>query len=121
MKKALVLIAHGSKQESSNQEVISLVESIRPSLSEEFAIIQVSFLEFKSPGLKESLQICLDQGAEDIVVLPYFLAAGKHVTVDLPNVVKHVAEKNPHCKIELKEHIGFYQQQLGTLILEAIR
>lgn len=55
-----------------------------------------AFLEFATPTLEESILSCVDKGADEIVISPYFLASGNHVTRDIPQVVK----------IKLKEHLG---------------
>lgn len=41
-------------------------------------------------------------------MLPYFLSAGKHVSVDIPNKIKAVKDtlKSKNITIELLPHIG---------------
>jgi sirohydrochlorin ferrochelatase len=65
-----------------------------------------SFLEFTTPSLEESILACIDKYASEIVILPYFLASGNHVTRDIPEVVEKIQVSYPQVKITLKEHIG---------------
>ena len=45
-------------------------------------------------------------GATEIVVLPYFLAGGRHVNEDIPGAVAHLAQKHPSIKITIARHLG---------------
>jgi sirohydrochlorin ferrochelatase len=65
-----------------------------------------SFLEFATPSLEESMLSCIDKGVCEIVILPYFLASGNHVTKDIPEVVQKIQALHPKVKMTLKEHIG---------------
>ncbi len=81
---ALVIVAHGSKRDSSNAEVLELMAQLRTEMQAEYPIIVSAFLEFASPSIPDAIHQCQQQGATAIKVLPYFLAAGKHVNEDIP-------------------------------------
>ena len=68
--------------------------------------VTTSFLEFTTPSLEESILTCIDRDANEIVILPYILASGNHVTRDIPEVVQKIQVSYPQVKITLKEHIG---------------
>lgn len=79
------------------------VESL---LGQRYAYVMTSFLEFASPSLEESILSCVEKGASEVVILPYFLASGNHVTRDIPEVVEKIQASHPQVKMVLKEHIG---------------
>ena len=104
--KALIIVAHGSRKASSNEEVMALGEKVQSLLSEHYAYVMTAFLEFTSPSLEESMLSCVEKGAGEIVILPYFLASGNHVTRDIPEVVEKIQILHPKVKMVLQEHIG---------------
>jgi sirohydrochlorin ferrochelatase len=106
MSRALIVVAHGSRKASSNEEVMVLGEKVASLLGKHYAYVLTAFLEFATPSLEESILSCVEQGASEIVILPYFLASGNHVTRDIPEVVQKTQALHPQVKMTLKEHIG---------------
>ena len=104
--KALIIVAHGSRKASSNEEVRALGEKVKSLQDKHYAYVMTAFLEFANPSLEESILSCVDRDASEIVILPYFLASGNHVTRDIPEVVEKVQVSYQEVKITLKEHIG---------------
>ncbi len=104
--KALIIVAHGSRKTSSNEEVKALGEKVKYLQDKRYAFVMTSFLEFATPSLEESILSSIDKGVSEIVILPYFLASGNHVTQDIPEVVKKIQVLHPQVKIILKEHLG---------------
>ena len=104
--KALIIVAHGSRKASSNEEVKALSEKTRVLKMKEYTFVITSFLEFAEPSLKESILTCINKGIDEIVVLPYFLASGHHVTRDIPEVIESIKVSYPHVNITLKAHLG---------------
>ena len=104
--RALIIVAHGSRRASSNEEVRLLGERLRDVKGKEYSLVMTSFLEFARPSLEESILWCLENGASEIVILPYFLASGNHVTLDIPEVVEKIQALHPKVNMVLKEHIG---------------
>ena len=81
---ALLLVAHGSRAQSANDEVRSLARTLGQNIGQTFGWIDCAFLEIAELSIAERIQTCIQNGADNITVLPYFLAAGRHVTKDIP-------------------------------------
>ncbi len=103
---ALIIVAHGSRKDSSNEEVKALGDKVRSLQDKRYTFVMTSFLEFATPSLEESMLSCIDKGTSEIVILPYFLASGNHVTRDIPEAVGKIQASHPEVKITLKEHLG---------------
>jgi sirohydrochlorin ferrochelatase len=103
---ALIIVAHGSRKASSNEEVKALGEKVKSLLNEHYSFVMTAFLEFATPSLEESMLYCIDKGISEIVIIPYFLASGNHVTRDIPEVLQKIQASHPKVKITLKEHLG---------------
>jgi len=104
--KALIIVAHGSRKASSNEEVLALGDKVGSLQGKHYGHVMTAFLEFATPSLEESMLSCVDKGLNEIVILPYFLASGNHVTRDIPDVVRKVQALHPQVKMTLKAHLG---------------
>ena len=115
--KGLIIVAHGSRKETSNKEVMVLGEKVASLLGHYYAYVMTAFLEFTSPSLEESILSSIEQGMNEIVILPYFLASGNHVTRDIPEVVAKIQASHPDVKMILKAHIGS-ASSMATLLVD---
>jgi sirohydrochlorin ferrochelatase len=64
------------------------------------------FLEFAEPGATKGIADCVSCGVDEIVVLPYFLAPGRHVTRDVPGLVKAAREAHRDVTFTLLPYAG---------------
>lgn len=103
---ALIIVAHGSRKENSNTEVMQLGKKVEALVEANYDVVKTAFLEFADPSLEESIKNSVQEGVRDIVILPYFLASGNHVTRDIPAIVNQISMMYPDVKIKLKEHVG---------------
>jgi sirohydrochlorin ferrochelatase len=114
--KALLLIAHGSRRQSSNDEIRSLALALKNQHTTEFEIVDCAFLALTTPGISEQIDKLIALGADEVVLLPYFLAAGNHVVKDLPEFVDQAQNKYPNAKFALTKHIGISQEMLPLIM-----
>ncbi len=114
--KALVIVAHGSKRDSSNIEVLELMSQLRKDMQAEYPIIVSAFLEFASPSIPEAIKRCQQQGATAIKVLPYFLSAGKHVHEDIPAQTHEASAGAPQLEVEILPHLGSRAESMVALM-----
>ena len=105
-KRALLLVAHGSRLPKANAEVARLTDRLRESSGGQFEIVTHAFLEIAEPDIPTGIDACVAQGAAQLWVLPYFLAAGRHVRDDVPALLDQARERHPQIAIRLCEHLG---------------
>jgi sirohydrochlorin ferrochelatase len=115
---ALVLIAHGSRRQASNEEVRDLASRLQHTAADRYPLVEPGFLELASPSIPEAIESCIKSGATAIVVVPYFLAAGRHVIEDIPEIVQPVARQHPDVSIRISKHIG-QAESMTRLILDS--
>lgn len=116
--KSLILIAHGSRRAESNEEVRALAAKLGR-LSCSYDAVTCAFLELAEPSIPEGIEACVQQGAKDIVLLPYFLSAGRHVVEDIPALVQPKQLQYPDLRIELQPYLGA-AERLPALLLSLI-
>jgi sirohydrochlorin ferrochelatase len=102
----LLIVAHGSRRQASNSEVMHLDAQVRTNLGKGIDDVSVAFLELAAPSIPEGLAGCVARGAGEIVVVPYFLAAGTHVANDLPEAIGNFQAEHPNIKVRLAHHLG---------------
>ena len=117
--KALLLVAHGSRRKLSNDEVVILADKLKSNCSEQYAIVHAAFLEIAEPLIPDGIKQCMDDGATSIIVLPYFLNSGRHVTEDIPEIVDNVRQLYPHIDINIAAHLGASDLMMDLLITSA--
>jgi sirohydrochlorin ferrochelatase len=103
---ALLLIAHGSRREASNDEVRKLSKLLADRTNEEFPIVECAFLELADPLIPDGVTACVKKGAETVTVLPYFLSAGRHVVTDIPEELEKAKAQNPDIIIKIAPYLG---------------
>jgi sirohydrochlorin ferrochelatase len=116
--KALLVVAHGSRREASNEEVRQLCGRIRTEdEGNGFGMVEAAFLELAHPLIPEGIGRCIARGAEEVVVMPYFLSSGRHVSEDIPAEVEKARQLNPHVAIRLVPHLGAHDA-VAALIMQ---
>lgn len=110
--KALLIIAHGSRKTSSNDEIIAVVAKVKQRVEANYSSVHVAFLELAEPSIEDSIKTCVLEGAKSIIILPYFLALGKHVSRDIPEIIKKQQQIYPDIEMVLTDHLG---SQIGII------
>jgi len=113
--KALLFVAHGSRKETSNEEIRQLTRLIQ-NKSNGFDLIEYAFLELVEPDIFAGGQKLIDQGATSIVVYPYFLVAGKHVVTDVPEDVEKIRAHNPAVEISIAPYFGASETMVDQIL-----
>ncbi len=81
----IMLAGHGSTM-AFNKGVLDMqAEKLR---SKGYDNVYVGFNEFSIPSIRETAEEMVEDGYDEIVILPFFIASGLHVTRDIP--MKHL-------------------------------
>jgi sirohydrochlorin ferrochelatase len=104
--KALLVVAHGSRREASNDEVRCLSKLIEQKCGERYQLVKVAFLELADPSIPNGIEECIKAGAGEVVVMPYFLSAGRHVATDIPQEVAPKQQQYPDIIIRIAPYLG---------------
>ena len=78
---AILVIAHGSRREEANADLLHLADLLREQT--DYTVVQPAFLELAEPDIPAGGRLCAAQGATHVLMLPWFLSAGRHVAEDL--------------------------------------
>ena len=103
--KILILVAHGSRREESNDEVRELAR-VLDDHAIDFNNVIPGFLELAEPSIPNAIRMATNNGANKIVVLPYFLSAGRHVVKDIPAEVDSIRSELSGVDIKVAPYLG---------------
>lgn len=96
---ARIFFCHGSRDEAWRAPFDQLVEDYRqrhPSHP-----VRLAFLEMMSPTLEQVIGELAAAGANDIDIVPLFLAPGAHTGRDLPAIIATVKKLRPGLRISV--------------------
>lgn len=118
--KAFLLVAHGSRSPRANAEIESLAADIRKLAGNDYEFVEYAFLEWASPSIPDAIDELVGRGATNILLCPYFLSGGKHVTTDIPQAISDASRRHTSISIELAPWFGTYPSMAG-IILDHVR
>lgn len=111
----IILIAHGSRRQQANQEVETLAQRLAQRLKGDYGAVRPAFLELADPSIPAAIDQCVAEGARRLILLPYFLSEGRHVSEDIPALVAERRERYPAVEIRITSYLG-----QSELVLDAL-
>lgn len=104
--RAVVLVDHGSRERAANAQLARIARALRRRL--DGTRVCVAHLSLVSPGIAEAVDACAARGAREIVVVPYFLAPGRHATRDVPRLARAAAAKHAGVRVRVAAALGVH-------------
>jgi sirohydrochlorin ferrochelatase len=117
VKRAILLVDHGSRRIEANEQLERMAELVAERVPD--AIVHVAHMEIAEPDIAHGVDACAADGADEIVVHPYFLAPGNHSTKDIPRLVREAAAHYPDLRVHMSEPLGLHPK-LVDVILERV-
>lgn len=116
----ILLAGHGSpRKEANNLHDIAKIlhDMIHPQCCEE--CVRVAYLQFAKPDIMEAIESCVRDGANKVIVHPYFLSSGMHVTSDIPELIKDGKARYPDVEFVYTEPLGIHNK-MAEVIFERL-
>ncbi len=108
-KTGIIVLAHGSRGERGKVDVEAALNSIagglRQLLAPHIEIFGAS-LQFNRPNLEEAVASLAQKNIDRIVIAPYFLFAGRHITDDIPEIIERAQADYPRIEFVLASNLG---------------
>lgn len=112
-KPTLLLIAHGSRNKQANDDLFWLADQLR---ERGFELVEPSFLELAPPDILTAGRACVAKGARNVLMVPYFLAAGVHVREDLTEARDTLTKEFPNVTFRLAGHLGRHARMVDMVM-----
>jgi sirohydrochlorin ferrochelatase len=111
---AVLLIAHGSRRQDANDDLVRLAGILRNRGT--YAIVETAYLELAVPDIPAGGAACVGQGATRVKLLPYFLSAGTHVVDDLTTHRDELSRRFPCVEFELCPPLGLHPLMVDIVL-----
>lgn len=111
--KAILLFGHGARNPEWAQPFHRIREAILTRAPA--TLVEPGFLELLRPGFDETVESLVRQGANEIVVVPIFMAAGSHVKKDLPQMAANAMDRHDGLVISLAAPVGEAEPVLAAM------
>lgn len=99
-----LLFGHGARDPDWAKVFHAIQAAIRA--REPAVRVELGFLELMRPTFEEGIASLFQQGATEIVVVPIFMAAGRHIKKDLPHLAAEAMDRHPGLVIEILAPVG---------------
>ena len=106
MSTAIILFSHGSLLCGAGETLRALAERMRE--RGDAPIVEVGYLNYSEPAFETAFERCVAGGATQIVIVPYFLVAGKFVKVDLPRKIAPMRTRYPQIDVRVADAMRFH-------------
>jgi len=117
VKHAVILLGHGSQADGGN---VALMDVARLIMDIGGVKVIPAYLQFCEPSLPTAFNQAVGEGAGKVVVVPYFLYMGNHVSRDIPEELDRLKAAHPGVEVVLTGHLDAHPK-LAEIVLERIK
>ena len=116
--RAVILVDHGSREPAANAQLAAIASALARRLRGRR--IETAHLSLVEPSVAAAIASCVASGAREIVVMPYFLAPGRHARHDVPRLVRETRARHPGVRIAVSAPLGVHAG-LVAAVAERVR
>lgn len=122
---ALLLVDHGSRRAGANNLLRAIALRLDERLRSQpatapFAFCEHCHMELCEPSIAQGLATCVERGATEVVVMPYFLAPGRHSRSDIPQMTAEAAAAFPNLRFTVSPPLGLHDKIMDVVIERAV-
>ncbi|HMP08158.1 MAG TPA: CbiX/SirB N-terminal domain-containing protein, partial [Lacipirellulaceae bacterium] len=110
---AIILVDHGSRRAESTDQLLAVVDASRQHASQ--GVVEPAHMELAEPSIATAFARCVAQGASQVIVVPYFLAPGKHWNEDIPQLTATAAAQHPGVAFAVAPPLGLHPLMLQVI------
>jgi sirohydrochlorin ferrochelatase len=114
VKRAILLVDHGSRRAEANAQLAAVAVLVAERAPD--AIVHIAHMELAAPDIPQGVDACARDGADEVVVHPYFLAPGNHSTHDIPHLVREAAAHHPGLRVRISEPLGLHPKLVDVIL-----
>lgn len=111
--KAVLYICHGSRVKAGQQAALDFIEQTKPLVDAE--IQEACFLELALPSIAMGIVKCIDQGATEIIAVPFLLLTAGHANTDIPEALIKAMELYPDVPLYYGDTLGVHSGIVDVL------
>jgi sirohydrochlorin ferrochelatase len=118
MRTAVIVLFHGSRAEGAADAASRVVAAVRQDAG--FDSVMPAFLQHAKPDLTAAVERCIAEHASLVIIVPFFLQTGMHVTADIPVIVRRLREAHPDVTIRVTDAVGSHPL-MAQIVADLVR
>lgn len=103
----LVIVDHGSRRAESNELLLEVAAMFRRATG--LQNIEPAHMELAPPSIADAFDALVERGVRLVVVVPYFLAPGRHWREDIPRLAAEAAARRPGVRHMVTAPLGLHE------------
>ena len=100
----VILLGHGSRLKKANALIPEVIKAVKAKLG--LSNVVSAFLQLASPDLNKSVSGLANKGCRKIIIVPFFLFVGNHVSRDIPEIIAREKKKYSRIKFVFTQNLG---------------
>lgn len=120
----IIVLVHGSRGKLGKGDVESalgtIVAGLKPYLAPGVEIVGAA-LQFNQPSLEEAVEILCSRHIKRIIIVPYFLFAGRHITEHVPQALSGLQQLYPDTRFVVADAMGLDDSFVGLMARRVIK
>lgn len=114
----VVVLGHGSRLKKANNLIPDIIGGLKQSLG--LLRIYPAYLQLAKPDLARSLERLAKAGCRRIIIVPFFLFVGNHVSRDIPEIIEKEKKKYPDVRFIYTGNLG-EDSRIADIVADKIK
>ncbi|HAH20798.1 MAG TPA: hypothetical protein DCL49_07860 [Candidatus Omnitrophica bacterium] len=103
-KPGIIILGHGSRLKEANALIPKIIKELKARL--ELKNVFPAYLQLAAPGLSKVIGNLAGKRCKKIIIVPFFLFVGNHVTRDIPEILEEEKAKYPRIEFLYTKNLG---------------
>ncbi|OGX29631.1 MAG: hypothetical protein A2879_00595 [Omnitrophica WOR_2 bacterium RIFCSPHIGHO2_01_FULL_49_10] len=114
----VIVLGHGSRLKKANDLIPEIISGLKRSLG--LARIYPAYLQLAKPDLGQRLERLAKAGCRRIIIIPFFLFVGNHVSRDIPEIIEQEKKKYPDVRFIYTGNLG-EDSRIADIVADKIK
>lgn len=114
------IIITACKEENENTRNLEIIgEMVKSRLfsdNDNQSCLKIAYLDFLEPSLKDTIELCIREGAHSIIIHPYFLYMPTDISRVINEAITESAQNHPEVRIVCTEPLGLHEKIVQVII-----
>lgn len=114
----IIILGHGSNLKKANLLVRRVAAEIKNRSG--LSIVEPAYLQLCKPSLQEAINKLVQKGCRKVIIVPFFLFIGNHVSRDIPDVIEQEAKIHREVDFVYTKNLG-HDQRINDIVMDRVR
>ncbi|XP_020096780.1 uncharacterized protein LOC109715948 isoform X3 [Ananas comosus] len=102
----VIIVDHGSRRQQSNLMLNEFVAMFKARTG--YRIVEPAHMELAEPSISDAFRSCVQQGANRVILSPFFLLPGRHWQQDIPSLAAQASKEHSGVSYVVTAPLGLH-------------